>query len=589
MSLDDKTVEKKLLIKRVFPIQDIYEIGRELGIQYFAQFVNCWEIDSDEALLALMQAVSDIQLQEIFKKHEGRNWASFRGKYYTFEDGVLSLKGALEKIGAGIAETEKKYGQDSIYVLKVMVQAGGTFSLREFRDAVKQKIDPAPILDRLVQLKVVVLSFQDEDCSEWRMLEESIPLIRAVLGMPASEYNPTPVASAAWLARAEVEGEEKEDYLDDERRKIEEMHEELNQFLNELLKNRLNPTVKFGKEMSVTTLADYLQGLFGQILYFDSFLSIIQQYSLANAEIVNPQGKTGMRTGWSLALFGEPGTGKSFSTRDMILGTPEGKMKPHGIPGRNRYCGGITPARFIRIGQAYVGRTFNFIVPEFNDWFRYSGMVDILKIAMERGEIKHELHREIVGPYRFDSFFSVNYNTQVMGRGYEVTIGDPNFNAIEDRMVCRLHRLTKERFIEIAQSQMRLALGEVSVDKGAQQIRDHVSLVYAIETGHPLVSGRFPKKPVLITGETYKIISKAREAILRRIPQDSLRFSARLESHVIKFACAASLLTYFGSDLDYIPVSDDTLKWAVKLYVEEASVRSREEFQPEEVLAELFP
>ena len=585
MTADDKTVERKLLIKRVFSIADIFEIGKEVGIHYFDQFVSCWEADADEASLEIVQAVSDTQLQEIFKKHEVRGWAVFRGKYYTFEGGVLSLRGSLEKIRAGIAETEKKYGKDSIYVLEAMVQAGGSFGLKEFREALKQKIDPYPILDKLEQLKVVVPSYKSEEYCEWKMLEETLPLIRAELGMPLSEYKPAAVASAAAPA---VEGEEKVDYLSDERQKIEEMQEELNKFLSDLLKNRLNPTVKFGKAFSVSYLADYLQSLFGQMLYFDSFLSVIQQYSLADAEIVNPQEKTGMRTGWSLALFGEPGTGKSFSTRDLILGIPDGKIQPHGIPGRNRYCGGITPARFIRIGQAYVGRTFNFIVPEFNDWFRYSGMVDILKIAMERGEIKHELHREIVGPYRFDSFFSVNYNTQVMGRGYEVTIGDPNFNAIEDRMICRLHRLTKERFVEIAQSQMRLALGEVSVDKGARQIRDHVSLIYAIETEHPLVRGRFPKKPVMITAETYKIIRRAREAILKRIPQDSLRFSARLESHVMKFACAASLLSYFGSDLDYIPVSEDTLKWAVKLYVEEASVRSKEEFQPEEVLSELF-
>jgi len=101
------------------------------------------------------------------------------------------------------------------------------------------------------------------------------------------------------------------------------------------------------------------------------------------------------------------------------------------------------------------------------------------------------------------------------------------------------------------------------------------------------VSGRFPQKPVMITAETYEAISRAREAILERIP-GSLKFSARLESNVIKFACAASLLTYFNLDLDYIPVSEDALKRAVKLYVEEASVRSKEEFQPEEVLQELF-
>ena len=580
MTSDDKIVERKLLIKRVFPVAEIFEIGKELGIHYFDQFVSCWDADADEASLEIGQAVSDAQLQEIFKKYETRGWAVFRGKYYTFEGGVLSLRGSLEKIRAGIAETEKKYGKDGAYVLKAMVQAGGSFGLKEYREALKQKIDPYPILGKLEQLKVVVPSYKGEEYCEWKMLEETLPFIRSELGIPSVEHKPATVASPGEVA-------EKVDYLEDERRKIGEMEEELNKYLNDLIKHRLSQTVKFGKTFSASYLADYLQSLFGQLLYFDGFLSIIQQYGVADVEIVTPQGKTGMRTGWSFALFGEPGTGKSFSTRDLILGVPDGKIQPHGVPGRNRYCGGITPARFIRIGQAYVERTFNFIVPEFNDWFRYSGMVDVLKIAMERGEIKHELHREVVGPYRFDSFFSVNYNTRVMGRGYEVTIGDPNFNAIEDRMICRLHRLTKERYVEIAQSQMRLALGEVSVDEGARQIRDHVALIYAIETGHPLVRGRFSQKPVMITAETYEGISRAREAILKRIP-GSLKFSARLESNVIKFACAASLLNYFNLDLDYIPVSEDAVERAVKLYVEEASVRSKEEFQPEEVLEELF-
>jgi hypothetical protein len=578
MISNDKIVERKLLIKRVFPPAEIFEIGKELGIHYFDQFVSGWDADVDEASLEIGQAVSDAQLQEIFKKHETRGWAVFRGKHYTFEGEVLSLKGALEKIRVGIAETEKKYGKDGVSVLKAMVQAGGSFGLKEYKEALEQKIDPYPILAKLEQLKVVVPSYKGEEYCEWKMLEETLPFIRSELGIPSVEYEPAAASSA--LA-------EKVDYLEEERRKTREMDEELNSYLNDLIKNRLSQTIKFGKTYSAGFLADYLQSLFGNLLYFDGFLSIIQQYAIADVEIVNPQAKTGMRTGWSFALFGEPGTGKSFSTRDLILGIPDGKIKPHGVPGRNRYCGGITPARFIRIGQAYGGRTFNFIVPEFNDWFRYSGMVDVLKIAMERGEIKHELHREVIGPYRFDSFFSVNYNTRVMGRGYEVTIGDPNFNAIEDRMICRLHRLTKERYVEIAQSQMRLALGEVSIDKGAQQIRDHVALTYAVETEHPLVRGRFPKKPVMITAETYEAISRAREAILERIP-GSLKFSARLESNVMKFACAASLLNYFNLDLDYIPVSADAVERAVKLYVEEASVRSKEEFQPDEVLRELF-
>ena len=591
MTVDDHILEKKLLIKRVFPVSDIFEIGKEQGIPFFDQFVNCWEPDPDEAALEIGQALSDKQLQEVFKKHKGRAYAVFRGMHYTFEEGALILKGSVEKIRSGIAETEKKYGQDSISILKTMAQAGGNFTQQEYKETVKQKIDPYPILSKLEQLKVVVPSYKSEEYSEWRMLEETLPLIRDELGITNVERKPitqtTTSSSSTGPASSSFEKGEEVDPLEDERQKVREMQDELDRYLSDLIKNRLSQTIEFGKTFSAINLAKYLQGMFGQLLYFDSFLSIIQQYSLSDIEIVNPQGKTGMKTGWSFALFGEPGTGKSFSTRDLILGIPGGKMQPHGIPGRNRYCGGITPARFIRIGQVYVGKTYNFIVPEFNDWFRYSGMVDVLKIAMERGEIKHELHREIIGPYRFDSFFSVNYNTAVMGKGYEVTIGDPNFNAIEDRMICRLHRLTKERYVEIAKSQMRLALGEVNMDKGASQIRDHVTLVYAIETGHPLVKGRFPKKPVMITAENYEAISKARTAILKRIP-GSMKFSARLEHNMVKFACAASLLNFFNDNLDYIPVSEDALERAVRLYVDEASVRSKEEFQPEEVLKDLF-
>jgi hypothetical protein len=66
-----------------------------------------------------------------------------------------------------------------------------------------------------------------------------------------------------------------------------------------------------------------------------------------------------------------------------------------------------------------------------------------------------------------------------------------------------------------------------------------------------------------------------------------VRVSARLENRAIRFACAASLLNYFRSDLDYVPVSEEALRYAVQLYVEEASVRSREEFKPREVLEKL--
>jgi len=437
---EDKIVERKLLLKRTFPAADLFEIGKELGIPYFRRFVSCWEIDVEEAALEIALNTSDTQLRKIYEKYNPREWVSFRGKYYTFENNHLHLAGSWEKIKTKISEVKKKHGKNCVFIFEEMIKAGGKFGLQEARQALKQGVNPYPILTNLEKLKIIVTSYKGDKYQEWKIPDEILPLIQQEVGTASPKPTTTVTQPVAVTS-------EKKDYVEEERLKVEEMDQELASYLNDLLKHRLRSTLRFGKTFSASKLAEYLRKLFGEMLYFDSFLSIIQQYGISDAEIVNPQGKTGMRTGWSLALFGEPGTGKSFSTRDMILGKADGKIRPHGIPGRNRYCGGITPARFIRIGQAYTGRTFNFIVPEFNDWFRAPGMADILKIAMERGEIKYELHKEVVGPYRFDSFLSVNYNTRVLGRGYEITISDPNFNAIEDRMICRLHRLTKERFI----------------------------------------------------------------------------------------------------------------------------------------------
>ncbi len=579
MAFDDKRLERKLLLKRTFPRIELFEIGKKFNIQYFDRFESGWDINEDDASLEIASKISDTQLKKVFDKHPPRKWTVFRGTHYTFENGELRLEGSDKTIRANLYQAKKKYGKNCVAILKTLVEAGRSFSLNEIKKSLRRGIDPTPILAELEQLKIITTSYKSGQYQEWKIPEEVSPMVQMELGivMPA----PPKISVTPTVGMAEA------DYMLEERQRIGNMNKELEQHLNNLLKHRLNATIEFGKTFSVTSLTSYLRDLFGPILYFDCLLSITQQYGLADAEITHGHGKTGMRTGWNLSLFGEPGTGKSFTVRDMILGKPDAKIFPHGIPGRNRYAGGMTPARFIRIGQAYVKRTFNFIIPEFNDWFKYKGMVEPLKLAMERGEIKYEMHREVIGPYRFGSFFSVNYNVSTYGRGYEVTVKDPNFNAIEDRMLCRLHRLTKQRYVEIAQSQMRLAFGEIDIKKGSQQIQDHLTLVYAIERGHQLVKGKFPYKPVMITPQAYTLMEKAREAILELIPHEFVRFSARLENRAIRFACAASLLNYFRSDLDYVPVSEEALRYAVQLYVEEASVRSREEFKPREVLEKL--
>ncbi|MDH5447947.1 MAG: hypothetical protein OEX01_02950, partial [Candidatus Bathyarchaeota archaeon] len=387
--LDDKVVERKLLLKRVFSRGKLFEIGKTLDIPYFHNFHSRWDIDDDRAALEIASNIHDEQLKEAFTKHAPRRWEVFRGQYYTFENGELRLEGSWKAIQTSVAQTKQKYGKNCFAVLKCLIESGKGCSLKDIKQNLLEDTDPSPILSDLERLKVIVTSYRSKQLQEWAILEETSPIIQLELGLAPKEVE----RRVATVAGAPI----KSDPINEEHRIIEKMDRELNDYLNDLLKYRVDEAVTFGKSFSISHLANYLEDLFGPVLYFDSLLSITQQYGVADVEIVHAEGRTGMRTGWNLSLFGEPGTGKSFSARDMILGKPEAKVPPHGIPGRNRYTGGITPARFIRIGQAYSGRVFNFIVPEFNDWFKYKGMVEPLKLAMERGEIKYEMHREVIG------------------------------------------------------------------------------------------------------------------------------------------------------------------------------------------------
>jgi hypothetical protein len=584
---EERKLEKALLLSRAYSRSDLFNMGKELGIPYFSGFPNEWMINDEEAAAAISVELDDEKLKTFSKKYMPRNWAVFRGVYYTLEDGKIFVEGSSKTVETGIQNAKAQYGSQLVSVLNALVTCGGKASITELKRHVKAS-DIQRMLETLEKQKVLVASYKGNRYQEWMILEESLPIVEAALGMKRTRVRLPQHVAAPLIKSAVRETSRVTDPLEEEKKKIGEMEREFDEYLQELLKHRLEQTIRFGKEFSLGFLSSYLEETFGSVLYFDSLLTITQQYGLANTEIVHEHGKTGRRTGWSLALFGDPGTGKSFSTRDMILGQPSAKIGAHGLPGRNRYCGGITPARFIRIGQAYGGRIFNFIVPEFNDFFKYKGMVEPLKIAMEQGEIKYETHTETIGPYRFTSFFAVNYNVSVHARGYEVTIQDPNFNAIEDRMLCRLHRLTKERFVEITRSQTKLALGTIDLQKDAHKIRDHLTLVYAIETGHPLVKNRFAGKPIMITPQVFDVIGKTRAAILERIPQKIVKFSARLEDKALRFACAASLMDYFHDDLRFIPVGETALKYATQFYVEEASIRSKEAFEPEDVLREVF-
>lgn len=359
--------------------------------------------------------------------------------------------------------------------------------------------------------------------------------------------------------------------LQEEHMEIIEMEREFDTYLDELISNRLKATIDFGREFSELFLEKYTKELFGNELFFDSLLTIAQQYALSNTPIVRNDGTRIFEMGFHLSIFGAPGTGKTFASKDLILGSPNMNIEPHGLPGKNRYCGGMTAARFVRIGQAYEGKMFNFIITEFNDWFKYKGMIEPLKIALERGTIRYETHSETVGPYKFDSFMSVNYNSNPGGKSRNAAIKDPNFRAIEDRMITRLHVMTNERLSALLENQQKIALGLIKMEY-AQKIRDHLTLVYAIQTEHPFVSNMFKPKEIVIDEKPFNSFSSAISNLIEIFKDSTFRISARAQSNAIKLASALSLMSFF-SQPEQIEISDDAIRIATKALVSEMWAR----------------
>ena len=574
----DKLKERVILLRRFLPHLE-WDWPNEIRMKISREvFEGKIPAEKPVKIEKLAKIVADGQLERMIHLSPLKDYYTFRGKYYTVrKGGIFERVGSWEEVKVATRQILKIHGKKGHAMLKALTEVSEApfeFIAAKASEIYGERIWPSKLIAELRDKWDLAWEVGSRRYPRWAMPEEVKPAVIEVL----SEFEARPVPR---LSTPQAERE----FLE-----VIRMEETFRNYLKEVLTNRLDETIKFGRSMTPSYLIDYLQDLFGPAIFFDHLLSITQQYSICNAEAINEEGYRVLNIGFHLALFGEPGTGKTFATKDMIMGNESLGVPAHGLPGLNRYCGGMTPAMFIAMGEAYVGRQFNFIVTEFNDWFKYKGMVEPLKLAMERSTIRYETKSYIVGPYRFSSFFSTNYNTKVYERGYEVTVRDPNFNAIEDRMLCRLHRLTKQKYRELSRSQRELMFGtmKAKMTEHAPRIRDHLTLIHAIQTRDPLVAGSFYDKKILVTSEMLKMLEKATDLVLEHLGEVRVvPFSMRLEKRGLQLASAMSLTKYFGVGSDVIPIDSTAVKMATEFFVEEAWVRSNEAFSIYEVLRKL--
>ena len=180
---NEKTLERAMLLKRAYPKVVIYQIGRDLDIPYFKRISSGWGMkDEDKACLALGAFLDDDMLLKIFKKYKPREWTVFRGKYYVLQDGRLKIDGFGKTVEKAIQKARLLYGSDVILILKSLLKRDGVANLNEIRKDVKSK-NLEEVLEGLTRLGLIVQSYVGERYKEWRILEETIPLLEAELGV----------------------------------------------------------------------------------------------------------------------------------------------------------------------------------------------------------------------------------------------------------------------------------------------------------------------------------------------------------------------------------------------------------------------
>ncbi len=334
------------------------------------------------------------------------------------------------------------------------------------------------------------------------------------------------------------------------------MKHQFERFVNSLSKDDIADML--AEIRDVWDIVNYAKHVVGE-LYLDILLPIIQQYGMVDIPIYSSEGRKITQTGFSLAYFGEPGTGKTFATDDFMRGNEKNGIPPHGIIGRLRYGEGMTPKKFISILEAYQNYPVDWIIPEFNDFFRYRGMVEKLKLVMEQREVSDETKREVIKPYKVKSFFIVNYNTRVRSGRWGVTIDDPNFNAIEDRMICKIFVNSEDREKAIYENMVRRISGDIEWYL-SKFIRMHVTYSYNVHQN----SGKL----ILKTEDFVEFGNKIRE--MRK--KLNISVSNRIIMKGVQIAGSAALVRSMG---DEVTISPEELQLALEFIHEELKTRAK--------------
>ena len=128
--LDDRIIEREILLRRLLSRTTLFQIGKTLDIPYFREHKSKWDIDEQKAAFEIAFIINDEQLKSILHSNKQRGWEVFRGQYYTVDQGEFRPEGSWKEIQAALAKTTGKECRTSPLISKVQDTRGGARSCR---------------------------------------------------------------------------------------------------------------------------------------------------------------------------------------------------------------------------------------------------------------------------------------------------------------------------------------------------------------------------------------------------------------------------------------------------------------------------
>lgn len=265
---EDKIKERIMILKRfLYPLE--WDWPNEVRTRISQEVFNGQlPIDKPVDIQELAKTITDEQLEKMIHISPRKDHFCFRGKYYTIlKGGKFEPKGSWEEVKAEVRNVLKIHGKKAYALLKALIEMSpGHFMAIAMRasEIYGERLYPIHLMAELKE-RDLVWKIGDR---EWVMPGEIVPAVTEVLS--EIESRPLPKLSTKQAEREFLE--------------VIKMEEEFKTYLEDLLETRLDETIKFGRNFSPIFLMNYLQELFGPVIFFDHLLTITQQYSISNTD-----------------------------------------------------------------------------------------------------------------------------------------------------------------------------------------------------------------------------------------------------------------------------------------------------------------